>query len=243
MRCATFVSVVFAAAGAVWAGPLTVTSEPPGAAVSLDGQPVGNTPLTLNLPDQALSHWLEISAQGYVPVTVSFSAVPERAQAFHFVLVPAAQAAPATQGPAAEGSSASEGVWRPLPEGEGGAPPAAGSSELAALRAALERFRADCGQWPMRLSDLTVGDARQLAYLSPQARAAFRGPYLKAIPRDPATGRADWLYDSISGRVESRASLPYRPGAGGTAALPPAGDEALRAFVRTLLRAAGMIGR
>jgi len=51
---------------------ITVTSIPPDAQVSLDGQPVGNTPI-FRMPVEVKSYTIEVSRDGYVPQVMSMA--------------------------------------------------------------------------------------------------------------------------------------------------------------------------
>lgn len=72
---------------------LTVTSRPPGAFLSVDGQPSGVTPWTGELPPG--KHRLTITREGYAPVARDYELEPQHASEVEVPLELAAAAAPA----------------------------------------------------------------------------------------------------------------------------------------------------
>jgi type II secretory pathway pseudopilin PulG len=93
--------------------------------------------------------------------------------------------------------------------------------DLRTFRIAIERFQADCGAFPPRLSDIMVwkGDhvSGPVDGLGRSVdRDAYRGPYLRTgnmlLPPDPFTDLADWRYDSATGDVHSNSDAIGRNG-------------------------------
>ena len=81
---------------------------------------------------------------------------------------------------------------------------------LHALRTSIALFQAHTGEYPATLDDLLKADATGMvgASGSPIVPSLFRGPYFSplptiALPTDPMTGAADWLYTPNLGGVHS----------------------------------------
>jgi general secretion pathway protein G len=92
-------------------------------------------------------------------------------------------------------------------------------AQLHALRNAIVLFRAHCGDWPGRLSDVVAADGTGLVGGSGLAipPSSYLGPYFTSspdgqLPIDPFTGASDWSYDPITGAVHSRATGPALDG-------------------------------
>ncbi len=77
---------------------LVVDSDPPGATVTLDGVPVGTTPLEQEVDPGA--HALEIASDGYVSQSKSVEVERGTTAALRFALGPVATPPPAVEGPA-----------------------------------------------------------------------------------------------------------------------------------------------
>lgn len=215
-----------AAAGAT---PLVLTSDPPGATVSVNGQDMGVTPLTLTVADTFVgAARVEFALEGYVPLIVEVVINPGQQITLKGVL------------------SRVEEVGRP---GSATLAPALSPTQpsgaaLERIRQAVVAFRADCGAWPAVLSDVCAPGPESLSRLFNDAgetiaRDGYRGPYLDSLPIDPATGGVDWVYDSATGRVTSRAATPA------DATMPPAaygsGSITLEEWVALLVQATGVM--
>jgi len=215
------------------AANLVLTSEPVGAAVTLDGEAQGQTPLTVPVPDTAIgSVEVRFELPGYVPSIVEIGLAPQRDVVVKAVLVPLSDLTAGNSG-----HDASSGA--PLVS-----PAAYADAETRAITEALGRFRTDCRAYPASLDDLAVRSADDL---SARVNAAgerlvgegFRGPYLAAIPVDPVTGAADWYYDSATGEVCSQLARP----ALATVTLRPAATAqavSLEEWLRLFARATGV---
>lgn len=92
---------------------------------------------------------------------------------------------------------------------------AALSGDLHELRAAIEQFNADMGDFPASLDQLVLphttppsGNGGTGVVLDPQA---YKGPYLRnpdeGLVKDPFTGAADWNYTPNTGEVSSSSTL------------------------------------
>lgn len=71
-------------------GQLTVTSQPAGAAVFLDGRRIGETPLVVSTRLVGRSGRIEVRAPGYAPAAQRFSLRPGERERVHIALVPLA---------------------------------------------------------------------------------------------------------------------------------------------------------
>lgn len=182
------------------ASSLILTSEPPGGVVTIGEQQVGTTPYTVHVPDTYIgSVRVQITFEGRVPFVCEVNVVPEQQIVIKALLVPVSDVGGAPGG------------------GPGNGLPPDPHARIAPVRqqieAALARFRQDCGAWPAALLDLTVASG---ADLSDRINAAgerirgesYAGPYLASLPTDPVTRAVDWVYDSATGVVQSRAELP-----------------------------------
>jgi len=109
---------------------LTITSAPSGAEVTLNGQPAGQTPLTLDVSDTDVKQCeLGLAKPGFLPARLSFTLVlaAGRFQGLHFPLTPEGGTAspgatplPTPVGPVApEGSTAVDLGPPPPPRGRG----------------------------------------------------------------------------------------------------------------------------
>ncbi len=76
---------------------------------------------------------------------------------------------------------------------------------LQRLRCAAALFQAHIGRYPNGWRDVM-----QSSHLPPGEQSNWRGPYLTTPdnlpPRDPITGRRDWVYDPASGSIRSAAT-------------------------------------
>ncbi len=184
------------------ASTLVLTSEPAGAAVSIGGTAAGVTPCSVSVPDTQIGAVaLLFRLEGYVPVAIEVSVAPQREYTLKATLIPLTAVGPGGASVSPQG-------------GSGGVEPRESRSESVArlIGEALRRFQTDCQAWPAALVDLTVLtpdalSARVNAAGERIAGGGFQGPYLDALPIDPATGQADWLYDSATGRVVSRLAV------------------------------------
>lgn len=197
------VVLLLAANPSAHATVLVLTSDPVGAQVILNGEPKGVTPLQVIIPDTYVgAAALEFKTDSHVPARVEVNLVPGQQVTLKVVLVPVERATRVAEPPAPRDDSALLALSRQSTE-----------AQRSFLVEALRRFESDCGTWPAALADLTASDASQLSrlYNSSGGRIVpdkYRGPYIPAIPVDPATGQADWVYDDASGEVRSRAETP-----------------------------------
>ncbi len=225
---ALFLAILTACAEAT---PLVLTSDPAGAAVALNGQDVGVTPVTLTIADTFVgAARVEFIHEGYVPLVVEVVISPGQQITLKGVL-----------------TSLQDLVSTPT----GGGPTDLGPSQMSSqvqeqARQAVVRFRADCGAWPAVLSDVCAPGPESLSRLFNDAgetiiASGYRGPYLDSLPIDPSTGGVDWLYDSATGEVVSRGARPA------DATMPPAtrgsGAITLEEWVGLLVRAAGIVAQ
>jgi hypothetical protein len=100
------------------AGQLTITSNPAGAAVYLDGQHVGETPFVISTRIVKRLGRLELRAAGYAPVTQPFVVQPGDQGTLHIALLPlraergvAAAPQPATTSVRVESQPTGATVW------------------------------------------------------------------------------------------------------------------------------------
>jgi hypothetical protein len=208
------------------AGTLVLASEPSGARAFVGGEPVGVTPCGVPLPDTLIGAvQVRFELEGYVPVTVDIGVAPQREYALKANLVRPGEVG---GGPAGGGGTVTV------------EPGSRGAAVARTIDEALKRFQQDCMAFPAALADLTAASGDQLSSRVNGAgeRIAggnYRGPYLDAIPPDPATGLADWDYDCVAGSVASRltaapvARLEGRPRA---TAAPVALEDWLACFQR-----------
>jgi tetratricopeptide (TPR) repeat protein len=101
---------------------VTVLSEPPGATVVVDGQPVGVTPWTSEIAPG--THQLELRLEGYAPATPPLELLPDHAQDVTSTLVAAVASPTKTSAAVAPNAVNHEGTTASQPR----SPPSDGSS-------------------------------------------------------------------------------------------------------------------
>jgi len=213
------------------ASSLILTSEPQGAAVTIGDKEAGTTPCTVPVPDTYVGALrVRIALEGYVPFVCEVNIVPQQQVTVKALLLPVSVVSGVAAG------------------GDGNPVPGDTEAKIAPVRqqieAALARFRQDCGTWPAALSDLTVVGADKLSNRINAAGERIRGesyagPYLASLPTDPVTGGVDWVYDSATGVVRSRAELPPAARLPG-APIVPGQEMTVESWVDLFCRAIGL---
>jgi type II secretory pathway pseudopilin PulG len=88
--------------------------------------------------------------------------------------------------------------------------------DLHQLRNALQQFEADCGDYPANLSDIMQTKGWHPSGVGGSGvimldENGYQGPYLHtadgALPADPFTATADWVYAGTEGSVHSNSTL------------------------------------
>jgi len=128
--------LVSAIAAPAHASDLTVTSEPSGAGVLINGEPAGLTPLNVEIPATVAGQCqVEVGMEGYQTVRMAYTLVPNKFEILHFYLISTTPAAieeePAPAGTDEVTTPPLESAAPPLAQ-RTGAPPPAGDRALAA---------------------------------------------------------------------------------------------------------------
>lgn len=196
-------------------GQLTVTSEPPGATVSLDGRYVGVTPFVVSTRFIERSGRLEIRAPGRSPVTRRFVLQPGAKDSLHVSLPPAAveggavvKSEPSTAGGSVRVESQPPGATVWLDGDERGRTPlvlndvAPGRHELRLVAPRYEPATRSVDIESRKLSEVAV-TLQRVALPAGSSRPPGRPPVVVMVENHPdarpQTGldRADVIYEAL----------------------------------------------